>query len=118
MMGHDPKDLVDRLTEASVEARSATHDLYAAIKEARRVMRELEDVIGTTVAADVQTVLDATVRDTLANYGDVIKQAMDDAVARVQRQFDRLTNIMMTGSPDGRPDDGYDIRTIIEGSDK
>ena len=111
-MGHD-KDFVEQLTEASVEARQALHELLAGVKEARKVIKELEEVIQRNVGEEVNTAIGNAVHTQLEEMGKATRQAMDDSVAKVQKEFDKLTNIMMTGNTRGRTSDGFNIAEVI-----
>lgn len=112
-MGHD-QDMVERLTEAAVEARAALRDLYAGIKEARKVLKDMDGAVEKLVKEDVEAVIQEQVHTQLEEIGKATKRAMDDSVAKVQREFDKLTNIMMTGDTKGKADDGLDLRNLIE----
>lgn len=101
----DLPDLIDRLGAASLEARelladvrSTTRELRTEIRNAAAERERITDLIKKAVAADIE----AEVKTQLSALGELTRKAMDDAVAKVGREFDKLTNIMMTGDDYGR----------------
>lgn len=116
MAAPDMPALIDQLGAASLEARQlladirgATRDLRNAIRDAQAEREQLADLIKRTVADDIQ----AEVSTQLAKLGEQTQAAMAAATAKVGREFDRLTNIMMTGDDYARPAKGaLDLREL------
>jgi|SRR5215471_6113657 len=76
-----------QLDAAMAEARQLLADLRSEVKEARRVLR---DARRDCTEGAVQAAIEAAVERGLAEYNDTVKRAMDDAVAKVGREFDKL----------------------------
>jgi len=76
-----------QLDATMAEARQLLADLRSEMKEARRVLR---DARRDATEGAVQQALEAAVQRGLDEYGATIKRAMDDAVAKVGREFDKL----------------------------
>lgn len=89
-----PKSLDDRLAELVTvreelrhlitEAHAATKDLRAAVRASKE---ELE--------LDVEARLNAAVSDGLAEYATVLRKAMDDGIAHVAGEFDKLAAVYL-----------------------
>jgi|SRR5580765_3907359 len=112
-MGHD-KDFVDQLTEASVEARTLLRDLYIAMKEARKVLKELNVSIERMATTEVRPIVEHAMQHQLDQLGVATHQAMEDSVEKVKHEFDKLANLFITGTPDGRSEDGFTLETFAE----
>jgi hypothetical protein len=112
-VGHD-KTFVDQLAEVSVEARTLLRDIYVAMKEARKVIKELNVAVEQTVAANVTQEVERAMKAGLDELGIATRKAMDDSVAKVSREFDALTELMMTGNKHGRSQDGFDLRDFVK----
>lgn len=111
-MAADMPNLIDRLGEASLTARglladirTATKDLRATLRDAQDERARLADLIKETVAAEIH----AEVATQLEALGEKTRQAMDDATAKVGREFDKLANILMTGDDHGRGESLLDL---------
>lgn len=76
-----------QLDATLAEARQLLAELRSEVKEARRVMR---DVRRDATEGAVRKTLEEAVQRGLEDYGDTIRNAMDAAVARVGREFDKL----------------------------
>lgn len=97
MTERDFTSLIDELGAQSVEGRDVIRELRSELKEARRVIRELRDERDKALATDVGARIDATVKAGLDEYADTVKAAMDNAVAHIEREFDKLFTAYMKG---------------------
>jgi hypothetical protein len=113
IVGHD-KDFVDQLTEASVEARAVLRDLYISMKEARKVLKEINQSIEKKIDLDVKTIVEQAMSKHLEALSISTQQAMRDSIEKVSREFDKLANIFITGSADGKPEDGFTLETFAQ----
>lgn len=116
-MPADPETLARQLAEATTAAREALSDLRSELKETRRVLREVRRERGDVEVMVRRTVDDEVgelVHEQVEALGEKTRQAMDEAVARVERKFAELENLMMTGNRRGRPSTGFDLRSFIE----
>ena len=84
-------------TAAEIEAlRAATREAHEALKDLRterRAVQQLVDGIEGRVQRAVAALIETQVTEQLAALGKVTRKAMDDSVAKVHREFDRLERI-------------------------
>lgn len=116
-MAADMPGLIDRLGEASMEARrlladirTATKELRAAVKQSTEERERLATAVKDAVAADIRE----EVRVQIEALGAETERQMRLSVEKVSREFDKLANILMTGHDRGRPDDGFNLRNLAE----
>ena len=113
-MGHDQKDFVDQLTEASMEARQALRELMSGIKEARKLIKELTNAVEEVAKKNVEEIVSKHIKIQMDTLGEATRHAMDDSVDKVSKEFDRLANLLMTGDTKGKSKDGFNIRDYVE----
>lgn len=114
----DMPDLIDRLGAAAMECRelladvrSATRDLREAVKESRKERERLATAVKDAAAAEI----DQAVAAGLEELGETTRKAMDDSVAKVGAEFDKLARLFLTGHEKGRPDaGGLNLRELAE----
>lgn len=99
----DPQVTADELRELIREAHGATRDLRAAIRDARAV-----------APAIVSEHLDAEVKRAVDKLGETTEKAMDASVAKVNREFDRLADILMGRTGPDRKRRALQIPEAIE----
>lgn len=109
----EPKDLVDRLTEAAMEVKTLISDLHtlrktlrADLKEARDVIKELEDTTTAVIQQEVSDRLTAV----LNPLEDKINESLDLKVKAVIKEFERVVDIVFTNQQTGE-----DWREAIDG---
>jgi hypothetical protein len=108
--------LVDQLTAAAVDARQALAALRSEQRETRKILREIAEerqAVQAMVRRTVEDEIAAAVRVGLEGVTDDMVKARDQAVDRINAQFDRLANILLTGNARGRTDK-LDLRRLIE----
>lgn len=110
MSGADFGSLVDQLGAASLDGRDVIRDLRSELKEARRVIRELREARDVEVDRVMRERVEQAVESGLAEYRETIKVAMDEAVAKVDREFERLFLTYMRGR---KGDRAADLRTLL-----
>lgn len=102
-MGKTPPTPTEELREVIREGRALLKDLNIAVREAREATAQ-------AVSKDlVQQRIDIAVSEGLSEYEATVKQAMSDAVNKVQREFEKLTNLMLTGKQSGKGQSLVDI---------
>jgi len=108
--------LVDELAAAAMDAREALREVRSELREARRVITDLQAERAETEAMIRRTVddeLGQLVTEQLAEFNASVRKAMDTATDKVVREFDGLRNILMTGNRRGRTAAGLDIAGVI-----
>jgi F0F1-type ATP synthase membrane subunit b/b' len=108
--------LVDQLAAAAVDARQALAELRSEQRETRKLLREIAEerqAVQLMVRSAVTAEIDETVRDGLADLEQTMAKTRDQAIDRINAQFDRLANILLTGNARGRTDK-LDLRRLIE----
>lgn len=114
MAGADMPSLIDQLSAKAAECRELLGDLRSAQRSLREDVRAAEEArkkLNVAVSEMVEADPSAEVRRQLEKLGKTTREAMDKSVAKVQDEFERLTNIMMTGDPQGRSG-GFDLRNV------
>lgn len=113
-MGKD-LDLVDRLTEAAVEVKQLLSDLHSVrkslrddIRDARLVIKDLESAVDQVT----QVAISEEVERQMARLGRSVDEQMVKSVAKVTKEFDELSDILM-GRISGQPlvDAVFNLRT-------
>ncbi len=92
----------EALRELVREANGTIKDLRAATKEAREA--------GPAI---VKEYLEKAVADGLAEYGETIQKAMAAAVAKVNAEFDKLSDILMGRTADDKAQDKKSIPELV-----
>jgi hypothetical protein len=88
------------LRAAAEEVRQATRDAHAAAKDLRSLLREVRELL----AEGADELVTEEVGRQLDKLGPATRAAMDDAVARVSAEFDKLAAILMgDGDPSAPP---------------
>jgi chromosome segregation ATPase len=105
---------VQQLRAATREAHEAIAGLRETIRDAateRRAVQQLldgiEDRVQRAVAGHIEQHLEQEVAREVAKLGEVTQRAMDRAVAKVEREFDRLEAIYT-----GHENPGKDLETL------
>lgn len=98
---HLEKVLAD-LEAATTAGRDLVRDLHAATKDGRALLRDIERVLRDDGAKLVDERMTAEVTRQLDALGESTRLAMDQAVEKVGKEFDRLAAIYLEG-PDGGP---------------
>ena len=106
----DPTKITYDLEEAIIEAKELLSEVRSELKEARRVIKEMKHERETYIRQEVTERLEQAVEEGLKQYAAVVVKAMDEAVAKVNREFEKLFNTFMTGHKSG---DGTDLRDLI-----
>lgn len=105
---------VDQLAAASVEAKEVLAELRSEVAEARRQRKALGNAINAakesvskTIAEDIK----GECSRQLGELGTETRKAIDQATAKIMREFDGLFKTLMTGNKQGR---GLDLRTAVD----
>jgi hypothetical protein len=113
---HIGPTFVDQLAAASVEAREVLAELRFEVAEAKRQRKALGNAINAAkeaVSKVVQEDISAECSRQLGELNTETRKAIDQATAKIMREFDGLYNTLMTGNKQGRSKDGLDLRTAI-----
>jgi hypothetical protein len=104
--------LVDRLAEASTLADALLRELRSELKEARKVLREVqaervqvEAMVRRAVADEIRE----AVRDEVGKLGEATRKAVNEAHDHAIAEFGKLTNMAMYGNEQGRGENVFDI---------
>lgn len=84
--------LIDRLGEAALDCRAAVREAHEAMADMRQLMKEARRVSDEVTAGAVNGRLEAAVDQGLDEYKGAVEEAMEAAVAKIQREFDKLAN--------------------------
>lgn len=106
--------LIDRLGEASLEAKGLIRELHAAVKDARAVLKEIaveRERVETMVKRAVEAEVEEAVSSQLAALGAATQKAMREAVDKVIKEFARLESSIFTGGIKRR--DALDLRDLV-----
>lgn len=111
-------ELLDEAVATVEQLRVLTREAHAALKDAKRARRDLDAAVkaardAATAAARtaIGEVVEAEVARALAELGEETRTAMDESVAKIQAEFDRIANLFLTGHRDGR---GEHILNVAE----
>lgn len=99
----DPAQEAEALRELLREAHGVLKDLRGATKDASALAPDL-----------VKGQLETAVADGLASYADTIRKAQDEAVAKVNDEFDKLADLLMGRDAKSRRKGQPDIPTLVE----
>jgi ABC-type transporter MlaC component len=102
---------IEALEQAAEGVRSATREAHEATKQLRETKREIEHLLATEAARLVELQIGNAVRLGLEEYSKTITRAQQDAVVKVQSEFDKLMKTYLYGRPSG---DGEHIGSIAE----
>lgn len=91
------------------EAHGIMKDLKRTIREARQVRDETIAAARDAVTADVAAILERAVDDGLTEYKTELADHIDEAVAKVMRTFEELSNSLTHGNPKGRGESVFDL---------
>lgn len=97
--------LVDELVEASRVARSLLTELRSDMKDMRTLLKQyraIRDEMATVIADVIRASIQAEVDKQVTELGTATEKAMAEAVTRVNSEFDKLANLMLSGDPKGR----------------
>lgn len=112
MKGDEWVDRIEELSAAATDARAVLADLRSELKEGRRFLREFRETVQREADKAMEDRIGAAVQKGLDDYAATVKNAMSEAVAKVQREFDKLFETYMRGRPRGEPADGTDLRDL------
>ena len=83
------------LRQATREAHEVLGDLRRTVKEARGVLKEIEELRTATFEKEIA----AQVQEGLAGYEATLKEAMGQGVDHVMGEFDKLEGILLGTDP-------------------
>lgn len=116
-MTADMPALIEQLATKAIECRELLGDVRSATKGLRNAERDANEArakLATAVEEMVDQDIGGRIRDGLAEYEETLQKAIDDAVEKVGKEFEKLMNIYMTGDNRGRPPDGRDLQRLME----
>lgn len=100
--------LLEDLKEVIREGRELLKDLKSGRKDAEETVRRLTDEA-------IEARIESEVRRGLEEYKDTIRKAMDDAVDKVGREFQKLEDIFLGKDSSARRDGKPSLEELAEG---
>lgn len=92
------------LETAAASARELLAEVRGTLKDLKAARREMEEYLRTEVSALIKEELAHQVQMHVGALGEETRKAMDRAVAKVGREFDRLESVFLgTEKGGGRP---------------
>lgn len=108
------------LAETLEVCKATLTELRSELKEARRVIKDVQEQrqqVESMVSRTVEKEIEKEVHDQLEALGKLTEESMNKAVEKVTREFDKLENIVMTGTGSGRSATGFDLRNLTKETD-
>lgn len=99
MSTHDLAVLIERMEQATADARAVIREAHELRKDLRLAAREAKAAIEGGVAERIE----AAARDELAQLGEQTRAATNEATAKVAAEFDRLGRLFLYGDNGGEP---------------
>lgn len=94
--------LIERLEQATAEAREATSEAHSATKALRAVERDIATLLDTTAGELVNTKLGELVSESIEKIRDAVLAWSDAAHQRVDDSFRRHMNLCLHGNEQGK----------------
>jgi hypothetical protein len=97
--------VIERLEQATADARAATRETHEAIKAMREVRKEAQATLNELRAAahaQVMDLIEDAVRKGLESYSETIRVQTKTAHDTVMRGFQKLINVCIYGNEQGR----------------
>jgi hypothetical protein len=94
--------IIDKLVAATEDARDVIREAHGASRDLRQLIAEARRVIATDVETALKKQLVSSVTEALEQVGSATRDAMEDAVARVNAKFDELEEILTGADPRSR----------------
>jgi hypothetical protein len=107
----DLNTLIGRLDEATAEARDATRELHSALKTARQMHRELDELARRCqdqVPGLVDKTMGTIIARELTHYTEVMQEECEAAAGRISDMFDRHMNLCLYGNAQGRGENVFE----------
>lgn len=86
---------LDKLRAASDELKATTREAHEAIKDLKRLGKEVRDLLELEPTKAVAAVMEGAVAKGLEGYATEIREATDAATASVNRRYDELVGILL-----------------------
>lgn len=89
---------------AAEELRELIRDAHAAAKDIRAAVKDAREVTDKLAPQLVEDRLTKAIEEGLEQYVETVKTAMDQAVEKVDREFQKLADLYIKGPGKGQPD--------------
>jgi hypothetical protein len=93
---------IERLVAATEDAREVIREAHGATRDLRQLIAETRRMIASEVEATLKKQLVTSVKESMEQVGAATKDAMDEAVRRVNAKFDELEAILTGSDPKSR----------------
>ena len=102
-----PTDWIADAEKAGADLRvqiTRAHEAFQMLKQERREIEELKRDLPRLIDKIIMTAIDRALRERLGELEIQTNRAMRHAVETIEREFDRLKNLFLTGTEDGTGD--------------
>lgn len=105
-----PKEDAERLEKATETARELLSEIHGVTKDLHTAMRDARTISAKLTEEEMRR----EVKSAVDKLGEATKQAMEDSVARVTTEFDKLQKLLMGRTRSDRRQGRMDVSTLIK----
>ena len=92
----------DELRAATREAHEVMGDLARTMKQAEKLLADIQSQIPDLISVQMDEVIGEAVRIGLEHYSEVIQKAIEDSTDAVYNRFDTILSILMGTDANGK----------------